>query len=463
MFGREEEMKHLNTLYSSNSFEFLVMYGRRRVGKTTLLQEFSKNTNCIFFPAREKNDVLNLQDFSKVLQLHFNGTYIASFESWEKAFEYVDINSKARTVLIIDEFPYIAEENPSVKSLLQHAIDHSWKNNKNLFLILCGSSVSIMENDILGSKSPLHDRQTSTLEIKPFDYLESSQFFPQYSNEDKLLAYGILGGIPRYLEAFNPDKTIEENIAYRIIQNGAFLHEEPDNLLKAELRETNIYNSILSAIANGKNKIVDISDYIHEDRTKVAKYLVTLQVLRLIEKKVPCTESQNSKKSIYVIKDNFFKFWYRYDFSNNAYYSMLGSAETAEIIMKDISNHMGLVFEDICKDYLMHLAKMRKLPFIPYTIGKWWGNNPVIKAQDDVDILAIDKSGKEAMFVECKFQSQPMTYDEYENLINATKAFPDIQKKHLWFISKSGYSNSVIAKAKEDKATLLTIDDLFNI
>ena len=144
MIGRQKELDHLNFLFESNSFEYLVMYGRRRIGKTTLLQEFARKNNCIFFPAREKNDALNLEDFSKVLQLHFTGTFIASFQSWEKASDYVSENTKTRTALIIDEFPYIAEENPTVKSLLQHAIDHSWKKNKNLFLILCGSSVSIM-------------------------------------------------------------------------------------------------------------------------------------------------------------------------------------------------------------------------------------------------------------------------------------------------------------------------------
>ena len=462
MIGRQKELNHLISLYNSNSFEYLVMYGRRRIGKTTLLQEFAKTNNCIFFPAREKNDALNLEDFSKVLQLHFHGTYIASFQSWEKAFDYFNENTNKRTALIIDEFPYIAEENPTVKSLLQHAIDHNWKKNNNIFLILCGSSVSIMENDILGKKSPLHARQTSTLEIKPFDYFESSLFFPNYSNEDKLLAYGILGGVPRYLESFHPDKSIKDNIATRIIQNGSFLYEEPDNLLKAELRETNVYNSILSAIANGKNKIVDIADCIHEDRTKVAKYIQILQVLRLIEKKTPCSEPETSRKSIYVIKDNFFKFWFRYQFSNNSYYSILGPEESTNMIMNDISNHMGLIFEDICTDFLIRLAKSRKLPFIPFKIGKWWGTNPVLKAQDDIDILAIDQSGNQALFVECKFQSQPMTYDEVEDLFNAAKAFPKIQEKHFIFISKSGYSNSVIAKAKEQRITLFTIDDLFN-
>lgn len=461
MYGRKEELNHLKELYNSSTFEFLVMYGRRRVGKTTILQEFAENTNSIFFPAREKNDALNLEDFSKVIQYHFDKNFIASFQSWEDTFQYIGSKADQRIAVIIDEFPYIIEENPSVKSILQHVIDHSWKN-KNIFLILCGSSISIMETDVMGRKSPLHDRQTSTLEIKPFDYLESSAFFQNYSNEDKLIAYGILGGIPRYLEAFNPDFSIERNIADKIIRNGAYLHEEPDNLLKAELRETNVYSSILSAIANGKNKIVDIANFIHEDRTKVAKYLLTLQTLRLVEKRIPCGDPETSKRSIYVIKDNFFKFWFRYEFTNNSYYAMLGAGEAAKEIMSDISNLMGDAFEDICREYILRLAKQRKFPFIPYHLGKWWGTNPVIKAQDDVDLLAIDRTGEKAVFVECKFTSQPMSYDEYEDLMTATKAFPAIEEKQLWFISKSGYTKSVINQATQDHATLLTLDDLFD-
>lgn len=460
MLGRVEELNYLNELYESNKFEFLVMYGRRRVGKTTLLQVFSKHKNAIFFPAREKNDALNLEDFSKTIQLHFEQQFISSFRSWEDAFSYIGNKVQNRVALIIDEFPYIIEENPSVKSLLQHAIDYSWKN-KNIFLVLCGSSVSVMEKEIMGRKSPLHDRQTATLEIMPFDYLESGLFFPNYSNEDKLIAYGILGGIPRYLEAFDSYKSIEENIASKIIRNGSYLYEEPENLLKAELRETNTYNSILSAIANGKNRIIEIADYIHEDRTKVSKYLVTLQTLRLIEKRVPCGENSKSKKSIYVIKDNFLRFWFRYEFTNNAYYAMLGPKDAATEIMNDISNLMGEVFEEICKEYLIYQAKSRKLPFIPFSVGKWWGNNPSIKAQDDVDILAIDRYSKKAIFMECKFTSNPMPYEEYVDLVNATKAFPNIEEKYLYFVSKSGYTDAVKRQAKIDHAVLLTIDDLF--
>ena len=233
----------------------------------------------------------------------------------------------------------------------------------------------------MGNKSPLHDRQTSSLEIVPFDYVDSCKFFNNFTNEEKLIAYGILGGIPRYLEAFDDSLSLEENIAKKIIKNGSYLHEEPINLLKAELRETNVYNSILSAIANGKNRIAEIADFIHEDRSKVSKYIITLQTMRLVEKVVPCGESKESRKGIYVITDNFYKFWFRYEFTNNAYYEMLGVEAAAKEIMSDISNLMGDAFERICAEYLIRQAKAGKLDFIPYKMGKWWGNNPSIKAQ----------------------------------------------------------------------------------
>ena len=201
--GRKSELALLDEMYDRDDFQFLVMYGRRRVGKTSLLCEFAKKYKTIFFSAQEKNDALNLEDFSKTVQKHFNENYFGTFSDWQTAFQYLgDKASEEKLVLIIDEFPFIAGENPSVKSILQHIIDHSWKE-KNIFLILCGSSVSFMENEIMGYKSPLYGRSTGQLEVLPFDYYDSSLFFEKYSNADKLLAYGILGGIPCYLNAFS--------------------------------------------------------------------------------------------------------------------------------------------------------------------------------------------------------------------------------------------------------------------
>ena len=186
--GRKKEQALLDSLHTSNKFEYLVLYGWRRIGKTSLLLEFSKNHPTIFYSAQVKNDSLNLLDFSKNVQSHFSGSFFGIFSDWHTAFNYITSQTTdTRTTVIIDEFPFIVETNSTITAILQHTIDHEWKN-KNLFLILCGSSASFMETEVLGAKSPLYGRATSTLELTGFDYWESASFFPRYTHEQKLLS-----------------------------------------------------------------------------------------------------------------------------------------------------------------------------------------------------------------------------------------------------------------------------------
>ncbi|MBQ3825701.1 MAG: ATP-binding protein [Spirochaetaceae bacterium] len=261
-------------------------------------------------------------------------------------------------MLIIDEFPFIALENPTIKSILQHTIDLQWKQ-KNMFLILCGSSVSFMEDEVLAHKSPLYGRSAAHIDLKTFDYFESAAFFPSFSLEEKLLAYVILGGVPSYLESFDDSKLVEQNIASKILRNGAFLKDEPTFLLRQELREPAVYNSIFEAIAGGASRINDIASKIHEEPQKCSKYLKTLQTIRLVKKCVPCGEDENSRKTIYNIADNFFLFWYHFLFEHNSYYELLGAKKSAAEIMKaeNINTHFGFVFETIlngkCRTTLM--------------------------------------------------------------------------------------------------------------
>ena len=266
--GRQDELKRLEELCCSDSFEFLVMYGRRRVGKTSLLREYAGTHKTIFFSAQEKNDSLNLVDFSRAVQTSLTGDDFGVFRDWEAAFQYVgDHTGSERVTLIIDEFPFIAQENPTVKSILQHIIDHQW-SQKKILLILCGSSVSFMVNEVMGYKSPLYGRSTTQMEVEPFDYLDSAAFFPGYSHIDQLLAYGILGGIPCYLQRFSDKRTIAENIQQEILRTGSFLKDEPQLLLKMELREPAVYNSIFEAIAGGASRMNDIAQKIKEDSGK---------------------------------------------------------------------------------------------------------------------------------------------------------------------------------------------------
>lgn len=460
--GREKELALLESLYESDKFEYLVLYGRRRIGKTSLLKEFSKNHPVIFYSAQAKNDSLNLSDFSKALQMHFSGTYFGVFSDWEAAINYLTSQlSDKRTTLIIDEFPFIAEENQTIKSILQHAIDHDWKD-KNLLLILCGSSVSFMENEVMGAKSPLYGRSTSNLELVGFDYLQSAAFFPEYTHVEKIISYGILGGIPSYLETFSDKSSIEENIAKKILGMGSFLKDEPQNLLKMELREPAVYNSILEAIATGSSRLNDIAQKIHEEQTKCSKYIKTLKNMKIVDKVTPSGQKESSKKSIYRITDNFFLFWYHFVFANKSYYELLGDEDAAKEIHRNLPTYMGPVFERICSEYLEHLAKNRKLPFTPHTIGRWWETNPKTRKEDDIDILALDKQHQSAIFCECKFRNKLLGIDEYSDFFNATEIITKPENRYYFLFSKSGFTEEVKIQAVHDGATLVGLNDLFS-
>ena len=463
--GRKRELALLEDFYDSKRFEFLVLYGRRRVGKTELLREFTKNKRTVFFSAQEKNDSLNLIDFSKTVQNFFGNDYFAPFADWESALKYVTSNAgDERLVFVIDEFPYIAGENASIKSIFQHVIDHQWKN-KNIFLILCGSSVSFMESEVLGSKSPLYGRSTAHLELKSFDYFDSSLFFPEYSNEEKLIAYGILGGIPCYLQAFDSTKSIEKNVAREILREGSFLKDEPDFLLKQELREPAVYNSIFEAVAGGASRVNEISTKIHEDTQKCSKYLGILQIIRLIKKAVPCGEDDSSRKTIYKIADNYFSFWYHFLFEKKSHYELLGPEDSAREIMEPQSffSYFGFIFEEICLEYMIRLAKNRNLPFVPSKYGKWWGNNPERKCQDDIDVLLIDDKNEKYIFCECKFKSEPFGKAEMENMLSRKSIFNHAKETYFYAFSKSGFTDFVRENAADNNITLVSIDDLFDV
>lgn len=459
--GREKELAILEELYTSSRFEFLVLYGRRRVGKTSLLVEFMKKHKVIFFSAQEKNNALNLQDFSRCVQTYFDGMSFTTFADWEQAFNYISQKSQNdKTVLVIDEFPFIASEYPAIKSILQHTIDHVWRN-KNIMLVLCGSSISFMENEIMGYKSPLYGRSTMQLELKAFDYLESSLFFPDYSYEDKLLAYGILGGIPCYLASFDNSRTLKWNIARNILRTGAFLQNEPQLLLKMELREPSVYNSIFEAIASGASRLNDISMKIHEESYKCSKYINTLRNLKLVEKLTPCGENESSKKSLYAIKDNFYSFWYYFVFANKTYYELLGEEASAEQIMQRMPDYMGKIFEQICTQYMLRQARAGALPFVPKEIGRWWGNNPKKRSQDDMDILCLNYDGTAAIFCECKFRNEQFDMKQYNDLFAAADIFQKPDERYYYIFSKGGFNASVQEQAAKDGVKLITLEELF--
>lgn len=452
--GREYELENLNKLYKKNEFQFIVMYGRRRVGKTTLISKFCKDKPAIFYVAEEYNDKMALQSFSdKILEYFDMKDFITTFETWEKAFMFLAKQSKDKQfVVVIDEFPYIANANKTIPSMLQNMIDHHLKETK-LFFIICGSSMSFFEKEVLSYKSPLYGRRTAQFKIDSFDFYDSSKFFTDYSIEEKVKAYGILGGIPQYLLKFNSKVTIEENIKEEILNRTAYLHEEPKNLLKQELREPATYNSIIEAISKGATKINEISTKTGEPSDKCGKYIKTLLELRIVSKETPIGEKESTRKSIYKIEDNLFRFWYRYVFDNVT----LIEQEMVDYVYNkkiepDINAYLGFIFEDICVQFLKKKNRSMELPFVFENIGRWWGNNPIKKRQEEIDILATSKEN--AIFGECKWKNEVIDINVINSLMEKSSLL-NYKNKYYVFFSKSGYSNGVIEYAKNNDNVML--------
>jgi uncharacterized protein len=453
-FGRKDELKLLNEKYENGTFEFAIFYGRRRVGKTTLIKEFCKDKKSIYFMAREVGGNTNLQNFSKdVFYVTSNdNSGNTHFSNWEKAFEYIgNIAKNERLVLVIDEYPYLAQSYKSISSILQAHIDMHLKDSK-LFLILCGSSMSFMENQVLGYKSPLYGRRTCQFKIRPFNFFDSSLFLSEFCKEDQAVLYGITGGIPEYLAKVDSKLSVQENIIRLFFTYSGFLFEEPTNLLKQELREPAVYNGIIESIAKGASRLNEISTKNSIESNKCAKYLSSLISLGIVKKELPVTE-KISKKSIYLLQDNMFRFWYRFVFPNMSGILLgLGNNIYDKEIVPQINDFMGITFEEICKEYLIRQMAKDTLSFFIGNIGKWWGSNSVKRRQEEIDIMGV--SNDTALFGECKWTNDLVSEKELDDLIQQSNMF-NYKTKHLFLFSKKGFTKGCIQKA--DQATNINL------
>lgn len=383
---RETELRKLNNRFNKNQMECVIIYGRRRVGKTTLINEFVKDKPVIFFPALNTSAKDNLAALSKAIYAYLNpdaGT-APVYSSFDDAFaEIARIVQSKRVVFVIDEFPYLAKADSSIPSRLQHLLDHDWKDSK-LYLILCGSSLSFMEKEVLSSKSPLFGRRTAQFKIEPLTYLDAAKFHPELPPATHALIYGITGGVPHYINKLAVESSIKDALLENFFDTSAYLFEEPQNLLKQELREPAIYNSIITAIANGAAKLNEISQRTGLETAKCTKYIHVLTELGIIQKIKPVTEKAE-RKTLYKIADPFFRFWYRFVPGNMMSISAGAIARNYDAAIGSyLSSYVGPVFEDICRQYLIYYAA--NLPFSIHEIGEWWGPDPAQKKKSSLTL-----------------------------------------------------------------------------
>jgi len=459
--GRERELDALNKLYKSNKFEFAVIYGRRRVGKTALINEFIGDKKAIYFMGVESNAKQNLENFSKSIMEFASGIETeSSFLSFQAALEYVfKLAENERIILAIDEYPYVARSSKSLASTFQLLID-KYKDTSNLMLILCGSSMSYMEDHVLAYKAPLYGRRTAQIKLLPFDFEETCRYFKNLSDEDKALIYGVAGGTPQYLLQMDDKLSVEDNIKNTYLNPISFLYEEPTNLLKQEVREPAIYTAIITAIATGSSRMSEISSKVGEDTNVCTNYIKNLMNLGIVQKEAPYGEKA-SRKSIYSIEDNMFRFWYRFVLDNNSIIARGAADLVYKRIEPQLSDYMGKVFEDICKQYLWKQLLSGNCPVEFNSLGRWWGNDPKEKCQTEIDIMG-EQDKNTALFAECKWTNEKVDLGVLETLVKRSNLF-SYKMKHYYLFSKSGFTKGCIDKANEmSNVSLIEVSDMMS-
>jgi len=446
-----------------------IIYGRRRIGKSTLISKFIENKKAIFYTATKVGHKNNLDLFSWELVKIFNPEYVdISFNSIEAAFEYLTTNlGQDKIILVIDELPYWAEKNEALLSIIQKYADTKWKD-KELMIILCGSSLAFMENKVLCEKSPLFGRRDNQIKLSEFSYLESAEFVPEYSSRDKAICYGITGGIAKYLSLIDSSKSIDENIMELFFNKNGYLYEETKNLIIQEFNDVSLINNIIEQIASGENQINVIADKVSESSPSVFYCLDKLITIGIIEKRHCILEEKNKKKIQYILKDNMFRFWYRFvSKAISAIELDKGNIYYEKVVKPNLNSYMGPIFENMCRYYTLLKGLDNTFGCFISKVGTWWGNEIIRTADDkviktaDIDIVGISPTDNCLVIGECKFKNEKTDKDVLDVLIRRSsiinKYYP--VTKYLLF-SLNGFSSYFDKPA--DNVITLSIDDLYN-
>ena len=454
--GRDEEVSALQELYDKNCFQMVVMFGRRRVGKTTLVNKFIEKNQCksVSFVSTEMTESeLLLRMGSDVLEsLAPNLSGKLKFDSFDSIFDFIaDESEKERIVFVIDEYPYLAKSCPYMNSLLQKYIDHKWKNS-NLYFVLLGSLVSFMRDDVLGSSAPLHGRANLELKLNPFGYKETALFVPEYNAEEKAIVYGLTGGVAKYLEQFDSRLPLDENIEKLFFSRNAFFSDEQiKTVITGEKSNPVAYNSMIGAIANGKTKYNEIQSATGmSDISFCLKNLISLEIV----------ERRESPRPYYIISDSMVNFYFRYVAPGASLInSGKGKIYYEQKVKKNLHEFMGGVFENMAKEYVLSNVGTDKVPAFVTYVGEYQNSVKVGKEIKSVEIDLLGMDGKKYVLAgECKFKSEKFGREELESFQEKLNYFPAGNLKVMLF-SLSGFTDYVAENASD--YTLVNLEQMY--
>lgn len=399
-YGREEELAELDSRYESDSFQFIPVYGRRRVGKTALIDEFINGKEAIKFTAVKGSLNTNLRLLaSKVL-----GVRNAPAMNLEDILEAMHSRFDGRRyVFVIDEFPYLVRSDESVTGILNNFIEAHL--DSKAFIILSGSSMSIMKNQVMGRSSPLYGRRTGQIKLRPFPFSEIWHFLPDYTDEERMAVYGLVGGIPWYLSFFDSSKSLKDNIINNLINPYAVLSKESTLLFAEEFDYPIAYLDVLSSIAKGRNKVGEIASDAGLETSRVSVLLKDLILLEIVSKVRPI-DDPGSKRTRYRIKDSYLRSYFRFIYPDNVEVEKGRYEEAYQRILEGLPEYLGYVFEEVCSEYIGRGCR---------EVGTWWGTDPVTRTKEEIDIAATMDGGM--VLCECKYRSEPVGQDVVETLV----------------------------------------------
>ena len=453
--GRKKELNELNFRFNNSKKEFGVIYGRRRIGKSTLINEFLKDKPNIFFQAKKDSIYGNLRSFSYEIDKLLDLPKSFVFSSMEEAFDsLIEYAKEKRFVIAIDEYPYIVNQDASFPSVLQEVIDRA---PDNIFFLISGSDVGMLKNELEDHNSPLYKRRTFEMNVTKLKYSESLEYLKNVDNETKIKYLSFTSTYPYYLSAMDFDIPFEENIKRLLFNEYGTFFTLPDQLLSNSLNTQDVYNAILYAVSKRKRSNKEIAEYIHEDEAKVSKYIKTLLRSELLDKRE--TYNGNKKTVYYEIGDPMLRFWYMFIFNNMEKIRMNGEF-VYNNLQEDIKQFICYGFEEVSRLYMDELNSKGLLgnifaPFKPYKVEK-----SILNRSIEIDGLSNDD--EKLIVIECKYRKEKFTLSMLKHLEESASVFPSKYNRVYYLFSKNGFDDE-IKKIQSDKYHIVELDDMFNI
>lgn len=453
---REKELAFLERKYQENRSQFIILWGKRRVGKTELVKQFVRDKPHVYFLSASTSEKEQLNRFSAAIGGFFEEPILQTrgFSSWEESFQYIKMKQR-RFILAIDEFPYLILSNPAITSLFQKAWDEYWQDSQ-VVLIMLGSSMAMMENEVLGYRSPLYGRRTGQWRVDPMTFAFVSDFRKSKSFEDRLSHYSVAGGIPAYWLQFSNNLDFWGNLEQNVLKKGQMLYDEVEFILREELREPRYYFALLQAISQGKRKLSEIVNATGLRQPVANKYLGVLSDLKVVERELPVTVDKplKSKKGLYRIIEQFFQFWFKFIFARQSELEMGKADIVLDGMRQELNQHLSMAYEKVAKEVIWNHMDQ----FFPFTnVGKWWDKN------EEIDLVAVNPKMNSILFGEIKWSNKPVGVNIYAALkekAQRVKWGNENRAQHFCMFSKSGFTEAMIKQASEEGVVLFTKDKI---